>query len=114
MAGLKSILVSLIRPRPGEEATLSPQGLPASASSAEADWAAIRKRYTNYPRETLSYATVRDYCDGADHLTSLLEFDSDLKDAQRPWIVKAILCRVPAGTRLIEIGGGVPRSSNAL
>jgi hypothetical protein len=78
------------------------------------DWEAVRERYRNYPRETLGYATVRDYCDSADHMPFLLDFDSDLKDVQRAWMVKAVLCRLAPGTRLIEIGGGVPKSSSAL
>ena len=32
----------------------------------------------------------------------------DLKDAQRPWVFKAIVATVPAGAQLLEIGAGEP------
>ncbi len=65
-----------------------------------------------YPR--LSYATVRDYCDSADHFPKLATFQNDLKDVQRPWTVKAILSSIKAPARLIEIGSGEPLSASAL
>ena len=110
MPGISAILGQLIRQR--QQVVTPAAVLPLSIP--EHDWAAVRERYRNYPRETLGYATVRDYCDSADHMPYLLDFDSDLKDVQRAWMVKAILCRLDAGTRLIEIGGGVPKSSSAL
>jgi len=113
MPGLTSILARLIRPRQ-EEHSAPPAVPPLPPSSKGPDWDAVRERYREYPREVLGYATVRDYCDSADHMPYLLDFDSDLKDVQRAWMVKAILCRMSAGTRLIEIGGGVPKSSSAL
>jgi len=75
------------------------------------DWPQIRERYRNYPCETLSYATVRDFCDSADHMPQILRFNSDLKDVQRPWAVKTILGNVASGSTLIEIGGGESRPS---
>lgn len=62
----------------------------------------------------LSYATVRDYCDSADHFSQLMRFDGDLKDVQRPWMVKSILGILPPGAKLLEIGGGEPLVANAL
>jgi SAM-dependent methyltransferase len=62
----------------------------------------------------LSYATVRDYCDSADHFGELATRNQDLKDAQRPWAVKAILNRVKRGGRLLEIGGGEPLAASLL
>ncbi|MGH9441691.1 MAG: class I SAM-dependent methyltransferase [Thermoanaerobaculia bacterium] len=62
----------------------------------------------------LSHATVRDYCDSADHLPRLCRLDGDLKNVQRPWMVKAILGRVPAGSRLLEIGAGLPEVASFL
>ncbi|CUH42698.1 glycosyltransferase [Ruegeria atlantica] len=58
--------------------------------------------------EGLGYATVKDFCDSVDRLPQLAVLNQDLKDAQRPWIFKAILASVPRGARLCEIGGGDP------
>jgi 2-polyprenyl-3-methyl-5-hydroxy-6-metoxy-1,4-benzoquinol methylase len=58
--------------------------------------------------ELLSYGTVRDYCDSADHLPWLSSLQNDLKDLQRPWAVKATLGLVPIGSHLLEIGAGEP------
>jgi 2-polyprenyl-3-methyl-5-hydroxy-6-metoxy-1,4-benzoquinol methylase len=64
--------------------------------------------------EALSYATVRDYYDSLDHLSQLTGVDGDLKNVQRPWIVKAILGAVQPPARLLEIGGGEPLVSGFL
>jgi SAM-dependent methyltransferase len=76
------------------------------------DDAALRaaaQHYRAYPVEPLSYGTVRDYCDSFDHLQALATANGDLKDLQRPWMLKAILSRAPArGGRLLEIGAGEP------
>src|SRR5713226_6030454 len=69
---------------------------------------AIARRYASFPVRPLSYATVRDYCDSFDHLRPLATANLDLKDSQRPWILKAVLSRVPRGGRLLEIGAGEP------
>ena len=34
--------------------------------------------------------------------------NGDLKDVQRPWVLKAIVGAVPPGSRLLEIGAGEP------
>lgn len=75
---------------------------------------AILSRYTNASLPVLSYATVRDFCDSADHLHKLMLFNGDLKDVQRPWALKAILASVPAGSKIIEIGAGEPLVASAL
>jgi glycosyltransferase involved in cell wall biosynthesis/ubiquinone/menaquinone biosynthesis C-methylase UbiE len=62
----------------------------------------------------LDYATVKDYCDSADHFSQVMRFDGDLKDVQRPWMVKSILGMLPLGAKLLEIGGGEPLVANAL
>jgi len=66
-------------------------------------------RYRDFRVAPLSYATVRDYCDSFDHLGPLATANGDLKDSQRPWMLKAIL---GAGggrrRRLLEIGAGEP------
>jgi glycosyltransferase involved in cell wall biosynthesis len=69
---------------------------------------AIASRYSNFPLKRLSYATARDYCDSYDHLYPIATANGDLKDCQRPWILKAILSKIPRGGRLIEIGAGEP------
>ncbi|MDR3702238.1 MAG: methyltransferase domain-containing protein [Candidatus Sulfopaludibacter sp.] len=61
-----------------------------------------------FPALPLSYATVQDYCDSYDHLHALATEAHDLKDCQRPWVLKAILGLVPCGGRLLEIGAGEP------
>ena len=61
----------------------------------------------NFAPERLSYATAKDYCDSFDHIGSLMQ-NGDLKDVQRPWMLKAILGKVPVGGRVLEIGAGEP------
>lgn len=56
----------------------------------------------------IGYASVRDYSDSVDRIPALARINHDLKDAQRPWVYKAILATVPRGGRLLEIGGGDP------
>ena len=83
----------------------------------DAALAAAAERYRAYPVAPLDYGTVRDYCDSFDHLRPLATLNGDLKDLQRPWMLKAILSRVGArdgarrgarGARLLEIGAGEP------
>ena len=54
-------------------------------------------------------ARCRDYCDSFDHLQPLATLNGDLKDLQRPWMLKAVLgaARGRRG-RLLEIGAGEP------
>ncbi|MEO6727114.1 MAG: class I SAM-dependent methyltransferase [Blastocatellia bacterium] len=82
--------------------------LPASGREA------ILSHYSRYRTEAFDYATARDYCDSADWLSPLMLFNGDLKDVQRPWMLKAVLATTPPGSRLIEIGGGEPRVAAAL
>jgi hypothetical protein len=67
------------------------------------------RRYRDYRAPSVSYATVRDYCDSFDHLRPLATMSGDLKDVQRPWALKAVLgaARGRRG-RLLEIGAGQP------
>ena len=37
-----------------------------------------------------------------------MQLNGDLKNVQRPWIIKAIIASVPFGGKLIEIGAGEP------
>ncbi len=62
----------------------------------------------------ISHATVREFSEYADECPVLFGGCGDLKDAQRPWAVKAILATVPVGGSLVEIGGGQPTVAQAL
>jgi glycosyltransferase involved in cell wall biosynthesis len=68
----------------------------------------IAERYARFATPRIGYATVRDYCDSADHLPLLASANNDMKDVQRPWMLKAVLGLVPPGGRLLEIGAGDP------
>ncbi|MDQ6809210.1 MAG: class I SAM-dependent methyltransferase [Verrucomicrobiota bacterium] len=61
-----------------------------------------------------SYATVRDFCDSADHLPEITGLNGDLKNVQRPWMVKSLLRCVPPPARILEVGGGEPIVSSLL
>ena len=78
--------------------------------------AAIVARFGNRPAHklTTSYATVRDYCESLDHLPKITGINGDLKNAQRPWAVKAVLAEVPPPARVLEFGGGEPIVSGFL
>jgi glycosyltransferase involved in cell wall biosynthesis/2-polyprenyl-3-methyl-5-hydroxy-6-metoxy-1,4-benzoquinol methylase len=68
----------------------------------------VARRYAAFAPARLGYASVEDYSDSVDHLPALARLNDDLKDVQRPWVLKAILGRVARGARLLEIGGGDP------
>lgn len=74
----------------------------------------VAQRYSSFRPTTLSYATVRDYCDSADNLPFLAELNGDLKDVQRPWAFKAIVGSVPPRGTLLEIGAGEPTVADSL
>jgi hypothetical protein len=91
-----------------DSAPLAPQPEP------EPDLQHLIRRYRNYPVEPLSYATVRDYCDSFEHLYKLATANGDLKDCQRPWMLKAVLSQVPSPGRVLEIGAGEPLVADLL
>lgn len=62
----------------------------------------------------LSYGTVKDFCDSADHLPFLSNIQGDLKDLQRPAALKMILGMMPPGSSLLEIGAGEPYVAHLL
>ena len=68
----------------------------------------------SFPLEQLGYGTVRDLADSADHLPGLAASSFDMKNLQRPWMVKAILGNVAAGGTLVEIGAGEPLVADLL
>lgn len=82
----------------------------------EASRSALISRYANsrHIPSSLNCATVQDFCDSADHLPQICYQNGDLKNVQRAWIVKSILGQVPIGSKLLEIGGGVPLAAGAL
>jgi hypothetical protein len=73
----------------------------------------LLQRYGDAKFPSLSYATVRDYCDSADQLKSLCTMN-DLKDVQRPWAVKAMIGLMNPGGALLEIGAGEPLVAGVL
>jgi hypothetical protein len=70
--------------------------------------ATIIARYKGMDAPTLGVATVRDFCDSWDNLHPFASVSGDLKDVQRPWMIKAVLASVPVGGKLCEIGAGEP------
>lgn len=77
--------------------------------------AAILARYAQEQAASEApYATVRDFCDSADHLPQITSGDGDLKNVQRPWAVKALLRFAPPPARLLEIGAGEPAIASFL
>jgi SAM-dependent methyltransferase len=62
----------------------------------------------------ISYGTVRDFADSLDNLGGLARTNSDMKDLQRCWAVKAVLGNVEPGGRLVEIGAGEPLAADTL
>lgn len=74
----------------------------------------IPRRYADFPARGVSYATVRDFCDSFDHLRPLATANGDLKDVQRPWMLKALLAHLPARAKVLEIGAGEPTVADLL
>ncbi len=68
----------------------------------------LTRYHQTFTIPSLSYGTVRDYCDSCDHLTLLSSAQNDLKDLQRPWTIKAALGLLSPGATLLEIGAGQP------
>ncbi|MBV9154759.1 MAG: methyltransferase domain-containing protein [Acidobacteriaceae bacterium] len=64
--------------------------------------------------ESLTYGTVRDFCDSRDHIPYLSSIQGDLKDLQRPAALKAILKLCAPGSSLLEIGAGEPHVAHIL
>jgi hypothetical protein len=82
---------------------------------SKAEVADILRRYPgNQITAETSYATVRDFCDSADHLPQITSGDGDLKNVQRPWAVKTLLRCIPPPARLLEIGAGEPAIASFL
>ena len=104
----------LLRKLAGKAALYAPSGATPGANASawtiadSALWP-IAERYAGaFPLPPISYGTVRDFADSADHLTGLAGASFDMKDLQRCWTIKAILGNVERGSRILEIGAGEP------
>lgn len=73
-----------------------------------------RIRAERPPPPPLSYGTVADYCDSRDLFGPFARRAMDLKDQQRPWMLKALLPLTKPGSRLLEIGAGEPLVADLL
>jgi SAM-dependent methyltransferase len=85
----------------------------SNVTSSGLELNALASLYSRFAVKPLSYGTVRDYCDSFDNLTPLTA-NGDLKDCQRPWMLKAILSKVRPKGRLLEIGAGEPTVADLL
>lgn len=89
-------------------APAKPAALPDMPKPNNPNLKDVARLYSGFPVKPLSYGTVRDYCDSFDNLPELATANGDLKDCQRPWVLKAILSKVRGKGRLLEIGAGEP------
>jgi 2-polyprenyl-3-methyl-5-hydroxy-6-metoxy-1,4-benzoquinol methylase len=74
----------------------------------------LERLYGDFEVPPISYGTVRDFADSLDNLGGLARANSDMKDLQRCWALKAVLGNVPRGGRLVEIGAGEPLVADLL
>jgi hypothetical protein len=104
----------LLRKLAGKAALYAPSGATPGANAsawtiADGSLWPIAERYAgSFPLPAISYGTVGDFADSADHLTGLAGASFDMKDLQRCWMIKAILGNVERGSRILEIGAGEP------
>jgi hypothetical protein len=104
----------LLRKLAGKAALYTPTAATPGANAsawtiADGSLWPIAERYAgSFPLPEVSYGTVRDFADSADHMTGLAGASFDMKDLQRCWMVKAILGNVERGSRILEIGAGEP------
>lgn len=104
----------LLRKLAGKAALYAPSGATPGANASawtiadSALWPIAERYAGKFPLPPISYGTVRDFADSADHLTGLAGASFDMKDLQRCWTVKAILGNVERGSRVLEIGAGEP------
>ena len=104
----------LLRKLAGRAALYAPSGATPGANAsawtiADGSLWPIAERYGgSFSVPAISYGTVRDFADSADHLPGLAGASFDMKDLQRCWMVKAVLGNVERGSRVLEIGAGEP------
>ncbi len=105
---------SLLRKLAGKARRYAPSGATPGANASvwtvpDGELWPLAERYAgSFPLPPISYGTVRDFADSADHLTGLAGASFDMKDLQRCWAIKAILGNVEHGSRILEIGAGEP------
>ena len=80
----------------------------------DAELALLRSFAATEIESGLSYGTVQDFAQGMEFFPKLLSYNGDIKDAQRYWMLKAILSTQPAGATLLEIGAGEPLVADIL
>ena len=104
----------LLRKLAGKAALYTPQGATPGANASAwtvgdgALWPVAERYASSFPLPPISYGTVGDFADSADHMTGLAGASFDMKDLQRCWAIKAILGNVERGSRILEIGAGEP------
>ena len=104
----------LLRRLAGKAALYAPSSATPGANAsawtiADSSLWPIAERYSEaFALPEISYGTVRDFADSADHMTGLAGASFDMKDLQRCWMVKAILGNAERGSRVLEIGAGEP------
>jgi cephalosporin hydroxylase len=76
--------------------------------------ASLRTHYVEASLPQKDYGTVRDYCESRDWMLELMGTGNDLRDLQRAWIVKTLLAKAPAGSRLLELVLGESIAAPAL
>lgn len=74
----------------------------------------LLSEYVGFTVRPIEYATVRDFSDSLQRLNQLATAQGDLKDVQRPWMVKALASLLSKGGRIVEVGGGQPYVADAL
>ncbi len=62
----------------------------------------------------LGYTRVRDYVRYCEEYPGLTGVKGDLKDAQRPWVLEAVQEHLPAGDRVLDLGGARCELAGAL
>jgi hypothetical protein len=101
-------------------ASPSPNGLSGGQNASaialpDADLWPLRDLYEGrFAVEPVAFGTVRDYADSTENLHGLASASADMKNLQRAWMVKAVLGKVPRGSRLVEIGAGEPLVAGVL
>ncbi|HEY8808841.1 MAG TPA: hypothetical protein VIM28_02365 [Solirubrobacterales bacterium] len=104
----------LLRKLAGKAALYTPPGATPGANASAwtvgdgALWPVAERYAGSFPLPPISYGTVGDFADSADHMTGLAGASFDMKDLQRCWAIKAILGNVERGSRILEIGAGEP------
>jgi hypothetical protein len=104
----------VLRKLAGKAALYAPSGATPGANASawtipdSALWPIAERYAGQFPLPPISYGTVRDFADSADHLTGLAGASFDMKDLQRCWAIKAVLGNVERGARVLEIGAGEP------